>query len=113
MAVRGAYEKYLNRFGWFCVAPSVFFFAVFMAYPILSSLYYVTRRWRGMSNTFIGLGNFVRMAHDSVFQGAVGHNFIFMVIQVPVMVFLAMVLAVLLNQGIQRFRGALRLAIFL
>ena len=28
------------------------------------SLYYVTRRWKGMSNAFIGLGNFVRMAHD-------------------------------------------------
>jgi len=113
MAVRGAYERYLNRFGWFCVAPSVVFFCVFMAYPILSSLYYVTRRWKGASNTFIGLGNFVRMVHDSIFQAALGHNFIFMVIQVPVMIFLALVLAVFLNQGIRQFRGAMRLAIFL
>jgi len=84
-----------------------------MAYPILSSLYYVTRRWKGASNTFIGLGNFVRMVHDSIFQAALGHNFIFMVIQVPVMIFLALVLAVFLNQGIRQFRGAMRLAIFL
>jgi lactose/L-arabinose transport system permease protein len=110
---RGIYQRYLNRFGWLCVAPSVIFFSLFMLYPILSSLYYVTRRWKGMSNTFIGLGNFVRMAQDKVFQSALGHNFTFMVIQVPLMIFLALVLAVLLNQGIRRFRGTLRLAIFL
>lgn len=113
MHKRGIYQRYLNRFGWFCVAPSMAFFALFMLYPILSSLYYVTRKWKGMSNTFIGLGNFVRMAHDNVFQAALGHNFLFMFIQVPLMIFLALVLAVLLNQGIRRFRGPLRLAIFL
>ncbi len=113
MALRGAYERYLNRFGWFCVAPSVLFFSAFYAYPILSSLYYVTRRWKGVTNTFIGLGNFVRMVHDNVFLSALGHNFVFMVIQVPIMIFLALLLAVILNQGIRRFRGTLRLAIFL
>jgi lactose/L-arabinose transport system permease protein len=110
---RGIYQRYLNRFGWLCVAPSAAFFALFMLYPILSSLYYVTRRWKGMSNTFIGLGNFVRMAQDKVFQSALAHNFTFMLIQVPLMIFLALLLAVLLNQGIRRFRGPLRLAIFL
>jgi lactose/L-arabinose transport system permease protein len=113
VAALGAHKRYLNRFGWFCIAPSVFLFCLFYAYPILSSLYYVTRRWKGVTNTFIGLGNFVRMAHDNIFQAAVGHNFIFMFIQVPIMVFLALLLAVLLNQGIRSFRGALRLAIFL
>jgi lactose/L-arabinose transport system permease protein len=89
------------------------FFGLFMLYPILSSLYYVTRRWKGMSNTFIGLGNFVRMANDKVFQAAVGHNFIFMFIQIPVMIFFALLLAVLLHQGARRLKGPLRLAIFL
>ena len=113
MATRGTYERYLNRVGWFCVAPSVVFFCVFMLYPIVSSLYYVTRRWRGMSNTFIGLGNFVRMARDTIFQQAVLHNFLFMAIQVPLMIFLALLLAALLHQGIRSFKGPLRLAIFL
>jgi len=113
VAALGAHQRYLNRFGWFCIAPSALLFCVFYAYPILSSLYYVTRRWKGVSNTFIGLGNFVRMARDNVFQAALGHNFIFMVIQIPIMVFLALLLAVMLNQGIKRFRGTLRLAIFL
>ncbi len=113
MAQRGRHERYLNRFGWFCVAPSMVLFCLFMLYPIVSSLYYVTRKWKGMTNTFIGLGNFVRMANDKIFQAAVGHNFLFMFIQVPVMIFLALLLAVFLNQAIRRFRGPLRLAIFL
>ncbi len=113
MAKRGIYERYLNRFGWLCVVPAMVLFCLFMLYPIVSSLYYVTRRWRGMTNTFIGLGNFVRMVNDQIFQAAVGHNFLFMFIQVPVMIFLALLLAVFLNQGLGRLRGPLRLAIFL
>jgi lactose/L-arabinose transport system permease protein len=110
---RGTYYRYLNRFGWLCVAPAIAFFCVFMAYPILSSLYYVTRRWRGMSNAFVGLGNFVRMSNDKIFQSALGHNFLFMLVQIPLMILLALLLAVLLNQGIRRFRGAFRLVFFL
>jgi lactose/L-arabinose transport system permease protein len=113
MAKQGVYQRYLNRFGWYCVAPAVVFFCAFMLYPILSSLYYVTRRWKGMSNTFIGLGNFVRMAKDTIFQQAILHNFLFMAIQVPLMIFLALLLAVILHQGIRGFKGPLRLAIFL
>jgi lactose/L-arabinose transport system permease protein len=113
MEKRGIYYRYLNRFGWFCVAPAFVLFAAFMLYPILSSLYYVTRRWKGMSDTFIGFGNFARMAKDQVFQAAIGHNFLFMLIQVPLMIFFALALAVLLNQGIRHLKGVFRLAIFL
>ena len=31
-------------------------FCLFMLYPIVSSLYYVTRKWKGMTNTFIDKG---------------------------------------------------------
>ncbi|PKL24621.1 MAG: lactose ABC transporter permease [Spirochaetae bacterium HGW-Spirochaetae-3] len=113
MKKKATYQRYLNQFGWMCVAPSIVLFCLFMLYPILSSLYYVTRRWKGMTNTFIGLGNFIRMGQDKVFQAALGNNFLFMLFQIPLMVFLALLLAVLLNQGIRRFKGPFRLAIFL
>lgn len=113
MNKRGSYYRYLNRFGWLCVTPAIAFFAAFMLYPILSSLYYVTRRWKGTSNTFVGLGNFVRMSHDSYFAQALGHNFIYMAIQIPLMILLALVLAVILNQGIKHLRGAFRTIFFL
>jgi lactose/L-arabinose transport system permease protein len=89
------------------------FYSLFMLYPILSSLYYVTRKWKGMSNTFVGLGNFARMAQDKIFQLALGHNFLFMFTQIPLMIFLALILAVILNQGIKRLRGSFRVIFFL
>jgi len=113
MNQKGAFAKYLNRSGWMFVAPALILFAVFMAYPILSSLYLVTRKWKGATDSFVGLGNFIRMMHDNQFWHALGNNFFIMLIQVPLMVFLALVLAVVLNQGIRRFRGTFRLMYFL
>lgn len=113
MSQKGAFEKYLNRMGWLFVAPALTFFAVFMLYPILSSLYLVTRKWKGFTDSFVGLGNFVRMANDSLFWHSLGNNFFLMLVQIPIMVILAMVLAVVLDQGIRKFRGAFRLMIFL
>ena len=109
----GAFYRYLNRVGWLYVLPAIVLYCVFMAYPILSSLFLVTRKWKGFNNSFIGLGNFVRMGHDAVFWQALSHNFIFMLIQIPIMIFLALVLAVILNQGIKGGRGAFRLIYFL
>jgi lactose/L-arabinose transport system permease protein len=113
MNQKGAFARYLNRSGWIFVTPALVLFSVFMLYPILSSLYLVTRKWRGMTDSFVGLGNFVRMAQDNQFWHALGNNFYLMVLQVPVMVFLALVLAVVLNQGLRKFRGVMRLMFFL
>jgi len=113
MNQKGAFGKYLNRMGWFFVTPALVLFSIFMLYPIVSSLYLVTRKWKGFTDSFVGLGNFVRMANDSLFWHSLGNNFFLMVIQIPIMVFLALILAVVLNQGIRRFRGAFRLMFFL
>ena len=110
---KGAFARYLNRSGWLFVTPALVLFGVFMLYPILSSLYLVTRKWRGMTDSFVGLGNFVRMAQDNQFWHALGNNFLWMILQVPLMVILALVLAVVLNQGIRRGRGLVRLMFFL
>jgi lactose/L-arabinose transport system permease protein len=113
MSQKGAFAKYLNRTGWFFVAPAMVLFSIFMLYPILSSLYLVTRKWKGFTDSFVGLGNFVKMASDSLFWQSLGNNFFLMIVQIPIMVFLALILAVVLNQGIRKFRGAFRLMFFL
>ncbi len=113
MSQKGHYTRSLNRVGWLFVTPALTLFAVFMLYPIVSSLYLVTRKWKGTTDSFFGLGNFVRMAGDSVFWHSLGTNFFLMAVQIPIMVFLALILAVIIDQGIRRFRGAFRLMIFL
>ncbi len=113
MKKSSSYHRYLNRTGWRFITPAMILYIVFMLYPIMYSLFLVTQKWRGMSREFVGLGNFVRMAQDQIFWKALSHNFIFMLIQIPLMVFLAMILAVILNQGIRRFRGLFRTVYFL
>jgi lactose/L-arabinose transport system permease protein len=95
------------------IAPALILYCAFMMYPIASSLFLVTQKYRGFTKQFIGFGNFVRMAGDKIFWQALGHNFIFMAIQIPLMIILALVLAVILNRGIRRFRGTFRVIYFL
>ena len=108
-----SYHRYLNRTGWMFIIPALIFYAAFMLYPILSSLLLITQRWQGFNREFVGLGNFVRMGHDGIFWKALGHNFLFMVLQIPLMVFLAMVIAVILHQGLRRMKGIFRTIYFL
>lgn len=95
------------------IAPAMLLYAVFMLYPNASSLYLVTRKWQGLRNSFIGLGNFARMLQDKIFWQALGHNFLFMAVQIPIMILFALIIAVILNQGIKRLRGVFRVVFFL
>ncbi len=113
MENKGRFHKYLNRVGWAYVAPALAMYVAFMLYPILSSLFLVTQKYRGFSKQFVGFGNFVRMAGDKIFWKALSHNFFFMAVQIPLMVILALVLAVVLNRGIRSFRGTFRVIYFL
>lgn len=88
-------------------------YCAFMLYPIISSLFLVTQKYQGFNKSFIGFGNFIRMSSDKIFWQALTHNFTFMVIQIPLMVILALVLAVILNSGIRRLRGFFRVIYFL
>jgi lactose/L-arabinose transport system permease protein len=94
------------------IAPAIILYTSFNLYPILSSLNMVTRKWQGMRTTYIGLGNFARMLNDKIFWQSLGHNFLFMGIQIPIMIMLALVLAAILNQ-VRRGRGTLRTIFFL
>lgn len=110
---KGRFQRYLNRIGWLYVAPALVMYCAFMLYPILSSLVLVTQKWRGFNKEFVGIANFTRMMGDRIFWQALGHNFLFMAVQIPLMIMLALVLAVILNQGIRRFRGFFRVVFFL
>lgn len=60
-----------------------------------------------------GLYNYQRILQDKVFLGAVGHTVLYLVIQVPIMLILAIILASLLNDPKLRFKGIFRTCIFL
>lgn len=92
---------------------SIMFSLIFMVYPVIYSIYISTHNYKGLDSTFIGLGNFARLMKDTIFWQALLHNFLFLLIQVPIMLILGLLFANLLNSKEIRFKGFFRLALFL
>ena len=102
-----------NWTGWAFIAPAMVLLGLFMAYPILWSMWMSFQTGKGMNHKFGGLANITRLTQDPVFLHALSNTMIFLVIQVPIMIILALVFAVALNNPKLRGRAILRTAIFL
>ena len=59
------------------------------------------------------LNNYTRMFSDKVFMTSVGNNILYLIIQVPIMLILAILLAQLLNNQHLKFKGFFRTCVFL
>jgi lactose/L-arabinose transport system permease protein len=99
--------------GWTFIAPALVLLGIFMLYPILWSLWMSFQVGKGMNFSFGGFANIVRLTKDPVFIRALVNTLTFLVVQVPIMIGLALLAAVALNDPKLRFRGFFRTAIFL
>ena len=102
-----------NREVWRFIFIAVAIIAAFMLYPIFYSIYLSMHSMQGLRTTFVGLGNLTRMFGDTVFFRALGNNFYYLIIQVPIMMVLGLMLATLLNNPKLKFRSFFRMALFL
>lgn len=100
---------------WLFVLPTTLFYAAFQAWPILSSIYYSTLDWSGISSkkTFVGLANFAELLKDQWFWNAFANSFKYMVFSVPLLIIISLLLALIVNEKTLRFRGAFRTLFFL
>jgi lactose/L-arabinose transport system permease protein len=99
--------------GWPFLMPALVLLGIFMVFPILWSLWMSFQTGRGMALSFGGLTNIIRLTEDPVFQRALFNTLLFLVIQVPVMILLAIIFAVMLNRSHLWGRAWFRTAIFL
>lgn len=99
--------------GWFFVMPALVLLGIFMIWPIIWSLWMSFQTGRGMNTSFGGFSNIKRLLGDPVFFRALVNTLTFLLIQVPVMIFLGLVLAVVLNSPTLKGRAFFRTAIFL
>ncbi|QDP42100.1 sugar ABC transporter permease [Radiobacillus deserti] len=67
----------------------------------------------GANLQYVGLDNYVRLWNDPSFMAALGNTCIYLIVQVPIMIMLALVFSVLLNDTTLKFKGLFRTAIFL
>lgn len=98
---------------YFFMLPVVLLFMVFMIYPILHSLVLSTMSFEGGVYNFVALDNYKIMIHDTIFWKSLGNTFIYLAIQVPLMVGLSLMIAVLVEQDFLKFRSSFRMAAFL
>jgi lactose/L-arabinose transport system permease protein len=102
-----------NWAGWAFIMPAMVLLGLFMVYPILWSLWMSFQTGKGMNLKFGGMANIYRLTQDPVFQRALSNTLIFLVVQVPIMIVMALLFAVALNNPRLRGRAFLRTAIFL
>ena len=106
-------HKKTRFFPYAMLLPTIVIFAVFMIYPILYSFYLSFTEFTGGTYNFVGLQNYIELFHDPVFYKALFNTFFYLIIQVPVMISLALLLAVLIEQKFIRGKGFFRMATFL
>lgn len=105
--------RYKNLTGWMFVSPALVLMGIFMIYPILWSLWMSFQTGKGVRTKFGGFDNIVRLTNDPIFLKALFNTLTFLAIQVPIMIFLALIMASLLNKSNLWARGWFRTAIFL
>ncbi|MCJ1696645.1 ABC transporter permease [Rathayibacter caricis DSM 15933] len=110
-----------GRAPWILLAPFLALFVLTFIIPIVvaigSSFTKVTRSGlfgeAGVTTEFAGFGNYAQALADGNFLASIGRMFLFGVVQVPVMIALCTVLALMLESASARFPGFFRAAYFL
>ncbi|MGH8875868.1 MAG: carbohydrate ABC transporter permease [Stackebrandtia sp.] len=93
--------------------PAVVLFAVFFAYPLIASLVQSFQRSEGSVISWAGFDNYARLLDDPNVGTALVNIALILLVQVPLMIGLALILAQILNQSWLRARSTYRIGYFL
>ena len=102
-----------NLTGWVFLAPGAFLILMMSFVPMVQALLLSFKTGVGAAMRSCGITNYVRMFQDAVFVQSIKNTFFYLIIQVPVMLVFALVLASILNNRNLRFKGLFRTMIFL
>lgn len=102
-----------DLYGWLFVILAAISIITFAIVPIINAFIMSLQAGKGVVTEFVGFKNYIRLFNDPVFINAVKNTFIFLIVQVPIMIILALIIAKILNNPKLKFRGFFRTAIFL
>jgi lactose/L-arabinose transport system permease protein len=106
-------ELWRHRWPLLFISPFFVLFAVFNVYPIGFSFWLSLHDWPGLGPMdFVGLANYTELGRDSIFWSSMLNALILFFIYVPVMTFLAVVIAAVLNSRFLKLQGLWRTLIF-
>jgi lactose/L-arabinose transport system permease protein len=99
--------------GWSFITIAALMICLFYFYPMVQAFIMSLQSGTGTNLTFVGLENYVRLFKDPTFLTTLKNTVIYLIIQVPLMIVLALFISVLLNDKTMKFKGVFRTAIFL
>ena len=108
-------ERRRNLTGWAFLIPASLLILIMSFWPMFQAFILSLKTGKGTNLNFAEplWYNYQRLAQDEIFKLTLENTFIYLIIQVPVMLVLALILANLLNNPYLKFKGLWRTAIFL
>lgn len=106
-------EQKRNLTGWAFLLPASILIFVFCFYPMVQALILSFQKGTGSAVQPAGFANYARILKDATFQQCLFNTIFYFVIQVPIMLILALILAQLLNSPDIKGKGIYRTMIFL
>ena len=100
--------------GWTFLAPATIMIAIMSFYPMIRAFIISLQTGAGANMRFADpiFSNYKRILADKVFQQSIVNTFLYLIIQVPIMLVLAILLAQLLNNKDLKFKGFFRTCVF-
>lgn len=112
---RGSLMAKQRRAGWYYLMPGTVLITIMSFIPIING--FLTSFKTGSSANMQWASpltyNYTRMFKDQLFLRSMGNTFLYLLVEVPIMLVLAMLLAQLLNNHDLKFKGFFRTCVFL
>lgn len=101
--------------GWTFLMPATLLIAIMSFYPIIQAVITSFKTGASAKMTWANpiIFNYARMFQDKIFLRSIGNTFLYLIIEVPIMLVLAMLLAQILNNKHLKFKGFFRTCVFL
>lgn len=85
-----------NVWGYFFIAVALIIYALFTAYPVISSFIISFQKYKPLGSTFIGFDNYVATFKSDLFWKSIRNTAVYTILTVPVAVLFSFVVAVMI-----------------
>ena len=101
--------------GWTYLTPATLLIVIMSFYPIIQAVFTSLKTGSSANMEWAQpiIYNYTRMFQDKLFMRSVRNTFLYLIVEVPVMLILAILLAQLLNNKDLKFKGFFRTCVFL
>ena len=101
--------------GWLYLTPATLLIAIMSFYPMFQALFISMKTGSSANMKWSDplFYNYTRMFHDKLFIRSLGNTFLYLIVEVPIMLILAILLAQILNNKDLKFKGFFRTCVFL